>query len=877
MKISKVNSMTRVLLLTLSLGLISAAKADVCDSNEIFKLMVETGHIDMKDESFCVELNEFPNVRVKMKEGKHDLGKPRELTERMAKQDADIKRLVDLLNSTSSEVEGQKFQVNARGFADGTFNEQKELDQKIFSAICVLNKNKTYDIDLKKVKNHIGSMDPSGAQAIVSELENINKSKKVALDQPVPWDSVKDDSRLKSMIRNSFLAKSRGDKLCSDIFGDSKFCQSSGEISPNLDTGEHCFAGCCDERRGNIIDIVAPQKDVMSTGGTGTYKPPFKSPSRSLQGKIQMAAAMNVFELNIEDDQALEKDILLNKKFDENLEKDRERFRKALAGTGCEKNDFAVDSARRVYWAVKGMKDFVKPELYDAVMKGDFASVYKFYESPVADPKYDLPNKNLLSVLFSGGNNTAAKLQHKGNCPKIRAEDSEWAFHKSYATCKLSSNSSPEVFDLLKKTDRKGRVSLNDNLFELSKMTQTKEDESQDFYVVQDTVTKNNYYLYDRKNNKSHYFTFDHTSDECSQLGPGYTYKPKANAKRIDAELSPACLQLITNSNVKIPASFTPQSPTVSGVVPSDPLNCLDASKGLEHEMRNLNPEGEATISMEAGNYQKPLCKLQSGGSLNITLDPKDLMVIGGQANGRQGFMCTGCSSGIAYDTKTKKFNYKARQESRPVGEEAGTQKEMARKTWSESSGSPLSMAGLKHLKTYVIPNCGPSCENACECLRDGDLAKKLKDPSVNALDFTDLSLGNSKAVVSLDPKSAKDVEPGKRQFSCVFTPPVPHTCSYNPLGDTPTEMKSDEHFGEVCPITEALKKLPKVNTEAVTEDKILQYKERCKKDSFPSTEAKCQAVRGGPMCAKKRTKNSCQEPVYKKIEGSGAKKVQSY
>ncbi len=856
-----------ILLFALTLN----ASADTCDSNEILKLMVETGYIDVKDESFCVEMNEFPNVRVKMKEGKHELGKPRELTDRMAKQDADIKKIVDLLNSTSNETSDQKFQVKARGFADGTFNEQKDLDQKIFEAITTLNANKKYDIDPKKVRSFIGGMDPAGAEAILSEIAAINASKKAAPDQSLPWESVKDDSRLKSMIRNSFLAKSRGDKLCSDIFGDTKFCQSSGEISPLLDTGEHCFAGCCDERRGNIIDIIAPQKDAYSIGGSGTYKPPYKSPSRSLQGKLQMAAALNVFELPLESNETLEKDILQNKKFEENIEKDRERFRKAMGGTGCEKNDFAIDSARRIYWAVKSMKDFVSPELYQAVMKGDFASAYKFYESPTTDTKYQLPNRNLLSVLFSGGNNALAKIQNKSNCPKVRTEDSEWANSKSYASCKLSPNSSPELFELLKKTDKKGRVSSNDNLYELSKLTKSKEDDSQDFYVIQDSTTRSNYYLYDRKSNKSHFFTFDYTADDCSDLGPGYNYKPKKNAKRIDDQLGPGCLQLITNSQVKIPPSFTPQSPTVSSVVPSDSLNCLDASKGLDHELRNLNPEGEATISLEAGNYQKPLCKLQSAGSLNVTIDPKDFMVIGGAANGNQGFMCTGCSSGISYDSKNKKFNYKARQESRPVNDEVGTQKDMAKKTWAEGDRQSLSLASLKHLKTYVIPNCGPTCENSCECLRDGNIKAKLADPSVTTLDFTDLSLGNSKSIISTDPKSSKEVIPGKRQFSCVFTPPVPHTCSYNPLGDTPSEMKADDHFGEVCPITEALKKLPKVNQEVVSDETISGYKERCKKDSFPSTEATCQKVRGGPMCAKKRVANSCKEPSYRPASSTGS------
>jgi hypothetical protein len=124
-------------------------------------------------------------------------------------------------------------------------------------------------------------------------------------------------------------------------------------------------------------------------------------------------------------------------------------------------------------------------------------------------------------------------------------------------------------------------------------------------------------------------------------------------------------------------------------------------------------------------------------------------------------------------------------------------------------------------------------------------------------VDFTDLSAGNKKLVGSY---------PGDKagSFACIYTPPVPHTCSYNPLGATNDEDHSLDHGEDKCPIAEQLKAMPKSAKAAITPEMIKNYKKNCSQVSFPSTEDQCSSINGGVMCKKKRSANNCAEPSVK-------------
>ena len=835
-----------------SLILSPMAYAQVCDKDEILKLMAERNYINLNDPSFCVDFGNFPNVRVKMAEGNYNLNEQREISDKLKLQDQNIKNLVNLMNSAETS-NGHKFTIVTKGIADGTFNSSTEQDAALLKDLA----DPKGAISIANIQKVIGSSDAEGAAAIIDEIRSLNKSKKSADDAPLKFSDIKDDSRLKSLLRNFFLARSRGEKLCNDIFGNASACESKGETSPALDQGTHCFAGCCDQRRGAIVDIVAPQKDLMSSGGSGNYKPPFKSPSRTYQGKLQMAGSMSVFDLPIKDDPSLEGDVLNKKMFQENVAKDRQRFQEALAGTGCENNEFAVDAVRRIYWTVKGMKDQMSPSLYSAISKNDFKTAYGLYEKAVAENNTN--DLNVFSALFSGANTNVA-INNRSKCPKSYTVDQDWG--KDPRAVRLGKSPYTKCAVISDSEALKGK-----NIDDVYKMMQSgKEDQST--FVVQDVMNKNNFYLFDRKANSKVHFSFDHTSEACEGLGLSRGVKT-TKFKRQDDQFTTACLQTVTKTTFKMPKEFYPQAPQTSGVVPSDTFNCLDISKAVDHEMGNQNPNGEPMISKEAEGSQKAYCKVQSKNNLTMNIDPKDLTSVGGAANGKQGFMCTGCSSGVVFDPKTKKFGYNARQDNKPVNDQPGQQKKLAAQTWSQSMSSvknrPLTMASVKHMRSYVIPNCGTSCEDACACLRNGNISETLKKAEVNVLDFSDLTEGNKKLVGSY---------PGDKpgSFACIYTPPVPHTCSYNPLGATSDEDHSLAHEEDKCPITEKLKSLPKTAKVVVTDDMIKNYKNSCAQSSFPSTEDQCQSVSGGNMCQKKRQANNCAEPKPVKGKAKSSK-----
>ena len=820
------------------------ASAEVCDKDEIIKLMAERNYIDLSDNSFCVDFGHFPNVRVKMAEGSYDLNGTRNLSDKLKGQDENIKRLVTLLNSGATLTNGQKFTIQTKGIADGTFNGTNDQDATILKELA----DAKGVISPAKIASIIEASDAEGGKAILEEIAKLNSAAKKPNDAGLKFSDIKDDSRLKSMIRNFYLARSRGDKLCSDIFGANGKCDSKGEISPNLDSGKHCFDGCCDERRGAIVDIVAPQKELMSVGGNGNYKAPFKTPSRSYQSKLQMAASMSVFDLPIKENADLENDILNRRRFAENYKEDHERFKEALSGTGCENNPFAIDSVRRIYWTVKGMKDRVSPELYQAVQKNDFNKVYELYEQATLQKKDE--DLNLLSSLFSGANTNLA-VNSRANCPRIIAKDQEWGGDNR--TIRMGKSPYTKCAVISDAESLKGK-SIDD----INQMMGGREPS---VFVVQDSIARNNFYLYDRNTNTKAQFTFDQKSADCEGLDVGRNWRPARTAVRNDDAVTPACIQAVTKSGFKMPNEFYAQAPKVNGVVPSDPLNCLSVAKGIDHEMADQNPNGAPVISKEAENSQKAFCKVQSNNVLNMNIDPADLTVVGGSANGKQGFMCTGCGSGVSYDARTKKFEYRARQEDRQInGGGRGNQRALAAKTWSEGAANkdhPLTMASVKHLRSYVIPNCGTSCEDACACLRAGNIEQRLKDPGVNVMDFSDLSAGNKKLVGSYTGD-----KPGS--FACIYTPPVPHTCSYNPLGATNDEDHSLDHGEDKCPIAEQLKAQPKTAKVVVTDEMIKNYKNNCAKVSFPSTEDQCNSISGGIMCKKKRAANNCVEPKVK-------------
>jgi hypothetical protein len=144
-----------------------------------------------------------------------------------------------------------------------------------------------------------------------------------------------------------------------------------------------------------------------------------------------------------------------------------------------------------------------------------------------------------------------------------------------------------------------------------------------------------------------------------------------------------------------------------------------------------------------------------------------------------------GCNSGI-HENKDGSFTTKFR--------DTRFKSKNASEMNAEFSNNPLSFGGLKSLNVYVVKDCAN-----CECLKDPNR------PMEEVLN------GKNSTKISID-KVSKQSD-GSRSFSqsvgkiedpyqtCIFTPPVAHTCRVKPSGDNSGDSHNEEVPNYACPM----------------------------------------------------------------------------
>lgn len=798
------------------------------------KLMVEKGFIDPTDESVCVDMENFPNLKINLEDGNHELnsiGGGKSLLEKRRLQDESAKKIITMLNN--ARPEGSKLHVLTTGYADGARNLDKSYDEKILRDFSVNGQ-----LSAKKIEEVLRQYDPVAVDVIKAEIKAFNVENKRADDQDIPFTEIPNDSRLKSLLRNHVLAKSRGENLCKSIFSDPSSCEAAGVISPNLDKGKACLDGCCDGRRGAVIDVTVPEIGAVSLPGNGTYKPPFVTPVPQFQSKIQMAGSLSVFSLPLKEDLELEKDVIVNGNFGpELLEKDRARFREAMKDTGCSQNDFAVDSVRRLYWSIKNQKDSLPKDFYDAVISNDFKKVFSLYRELQKEKKLSGNVAGVISTLFSGG--ASSNLRAPKTCPKTKKIDKSWVkdFKEDWKQCQISPNSDPGIEQFLRKK--------SDGMNMWNLLNSKELENNDDLYLFGDSDKKGNLYLYDSKVNKSYFFSFD---PNCAAL---IGAKPDLRTKEVwvsqqspesKIEMSLSCFQKKVGLTSGLRSDFFPFAVSdKGGIVGTDVFNCLDISKALDSELQNQDVEKKGIkLSKTARDSQKPYCLTQSDDQVSLYINTTDFRH---GVGGRSGFMCTGCGSGMPFDSEINKIVYKSRERDQAKDDDSlGDREIQATQTFYDAmkkiKQNPLSLSSIKHMRSYLIPACGETCEDACACLREGNIKELISRGTTIAHDFSDVSKANGGSKRTIFHKD------GPKSFACIFTPPVPHTCSFNPVGETPTEESLITPEELRCPLQEALEKLPTV--APFSEVLVRKYQDNCSTKTFPVSEESCLKDQGG-------------------------------
>lgn len=217
----------------------------------------------------------------------------------------------------------------------------------------------------------------------------------------------------------------------------------------------------------------------------------------------------------------------------------------------------------------------------------------------------------------------------------------------------------------------------------------------------------------------------------------------------------------------------------VGGAPSTDLLNFFPTSQALQyHFIKDPNSSNLTNASTVLN---------QSNGELKIKLDQRDLASAKkrkGADDGRAHWQCYGgCESGI-HEAEDGSFVTKFRQ-----GNIAQKNSEQIQKEFGDK---PTSYGALKSLNVYVIKECAN-----CDCLKQRNVSidDVLKGPN------------STKVVVDKVQKGPG----GSREFSqsvgniadpastCIFTPPVAHTCKVDPKGtQTGAKIEPDNspHYG---------------------------------------------------------------------------------
>lgn len=238
---------------------------------------------------------------------------------------------------------------------------------------------------------------------------------------------------------------------------------------------------------------------------------------------------------------------------------------------------------------------------------------------------------------------------------------------------------------------------------------------------------------------------------DAVQRGDFLTYKEKADALKKDKKKE----KLIEAQGLLLAP--------INGAPSTDILNYFSTSQALQyHFIKNPNSSNLTNASTIMN---------QSNGELKIKLDENDLKSAKkrkGKDDGKAHWQCYGgCESGI-HESDDGTFVTKFRQGN--IGQKTADQVQ------EEFGKKPTSFGALKSLNVYVINNC-----SNCDCLRqknvrmddilNGPDAKKVAINKVEKLPGGSREFSHTVGKVN-DPAS-----------TCIFTPPVAHTCKVDPKG----------------------------------------------------------------------------------------------
>lgn len=857
------NSIFPLLLLTIFSSSLSAQtlspEEEIC-KNFVEKEMFERGMVNKR---VCLNTNNYPNISINtnlsdIESGKSD--KPLETEDIKA-----MGGLEYLLSETLKDVKDAKKEVV--GYTDGEIAVFKSHDDKFFKPVNGVGPqqyqdsikdgtNYSMELDKEKVNAYIAGIKDPATKNKLTELMKSSDLKVTLKKSKNEFAPQGPNQLLVDILRNHALSIARTDDFCNKLANpelckkDQKGVTSVDLLEKSNSSTDKTFAayhGQCGGRRGVSYNFYFPDEVKKNQEyEPGVYEPSFNIPGRDFQNKMQLSASMD-FMRKIKADASNFPEIDAKKTIDmeksknfTDIEADRTRFKSWLnkGGSKCGDNQYQVDNQRRLFWAMQkemiDSKKVVKSDksgkkenyekLLEGMQGGDFASLKSNPEFAQIYELATFPKKHgddyLVEVQKDLDSKYKFSKEEQGKLDKL--------VNLKNKLGTLSANDEMEITNLQKKKndgDAKKDVLKNPATAQMVCLMRTmvigRPVNHKDFgNNLSEEDSMNRFHIYDGS-------APDTLFNQGVSMKPYSRYAGKEGATRIgDIAYPPADVYACHDVTDALVDNMKENSQSLVkglGRTGEENSNTWDNVKFDVGSVKSIE-----TDSSNAGYNNEKLAAWQN-------LEKEGYLAPGsvkGTSMNTMGWVCQECGSGVHVHPDGSVHPVSRNR----VGYEEVS--EVANQSFDVTKNDNFSMNSLQHLKMYVFKNC-----QNCECTKNfkngNDLKQKLA------------SEGEIHSMVTYNDQGKPVIDPEKNKFkvedptSCIYVAPVPHSCNYDPAGESlakkENKKKRDELYCKLKTLISSKaygEKYPKIKTDLQDEYKAVMSK--CQKSVFPQSEASC-------------------------------------
>jgi hypothetical protein len=778
----------------------------------------------------CIDFSKESSFDVKFTN--YELGE--NLDEKVSDNSDRLKKINNLFSpySTDIQFEGYSDGVNAKFDSfDNSFLKPLTSGTTAYSVAgrtySFVDQNLKATLDFDKIKTYIDGVKDTKSKDVLLKLyekdkANANSTVTFKVDSS---NNLTYQSPLLDVLRNHALAQSRATKLCESMMSPAKNCNNKdiGYPSCDLITQRSTIGGKenCGERRGARVKYQFPSP-VKENLDHSSYIPEFKTPSHELQADMQLASSLSLMrkisalsDTDFPEKKATTDENLgfMKSEYYWDVAKDQQRFKKIFGETSsCSNNKYAIDESRRIYWAnqrnlsslrsqnsaIKDDPNYVNlfksnQEFIDAVNAGDFSKIkdkFKDIYLKASDPTVQYANFN---------SSSKEELSQRTQFVILRSLLTGRPSDSDYDSLSLESAKTQTCKDHVRRTKSSDKTYLSYKL---------------PLRTLQSEGTANL--------SKNELETMIQDLDACG--GTSFTNQMKSVYEAMIKKVNLNTNQFSLNRYPNAPYS----DPNKGSSIPSSAFDCLDASDAVAGYLKEYKGEDELSSMFRTG--------LKTGDDISLSYsDLNDVKIPGGTA---RGWLCGGCGSGVKVSSDGS-VDWISRYRAAKGNEKVKSEADALANASNSSSTQELSIGSMKNLVAYEIACASSNSTDKCGCIKNVKNGAELRKliSTAKKINLT------SKAETDTKFKLTSTTLDGK---GCVFVPPVPHACSYNPNGNsTQQDANHKKEWGTFCRMLTKLtdeKSFPLLSPQP-TSTSYTTIKTNCEKmavKQFPKTEKQC-------------------------------------